>query len=51
MCIEEEVRLRRTQTSEALTSTSENAILLFQKSDNIPTSHEDIQRCSISKHL
>ena len=51
MCIEGEVRLHRTQTSEALTSLSENTILLFKKSDNIPTLHEDIHRCSISKHL
>jgi hypothetical protein len=51
MCIEEEVHLHRTRTCETLTSLSENTIPLFQKSDNIPTLHEDIQSCSISKHL
>ena len=50
MCIEEEVHLHRTHTCEAFTSLSENTITLFQKSDNVPTLHEDIQSCSVSKH-
>jgi hypothetical protein len=50
MCIEEEVRLRCTDNSGALTSISKNIIPLFKNPDNIPTIHESIERYNISKN-